>query len=60
MSECFPTGGILLVGVSEGDVDPSLHIIQEILHSGSALDVSVAKGGVTEAEGLAASTVRGG
>ena len=60
MSECFPTGGVLLVGVSEGDVYPSLHVIQGTLCSGSTLDVSIAKGGVTEVEGLAASMVRGG
>ena len=60
MSKCFPTGGILLVGVSEGDVYPSLHVIQGTLHSRSMLDVSIAKGGVAEAEGLIASMVRGG
>ena len=27
MSECFPMGGILLVSVGEGDVNPSLHIM---------------------------------
>ena len=52
-------GGILLVSVSEAEVDPSLHVIRGTLRSGSALDVSVAKGGVAEAEGLAASMVRG-
>ena len=53
-------GGVLLVGVSEGDVYPSLHIIQGTLHGGSTLDISIAKGGIAEAEGLAASMVRGG
>ena len=60
MSECFPTGCVLLVGVSEGDVYPSLHIIQGTLHCRSSLDISIAKGGVAEAEGLTASMVRGG
>ena len=60
MSECFPMGGVLLVGVSEGDVYPSLHVIQGTLHGGSMLDVCIAKSGVTEAEGLAAAIVRGG
>ena len=55
-----PMGGILLVSVSEADVDPSLHIIQGTLCDRSALDISIAKGGVAEAEGLAASMVGGG
>ena len=59
MSKCFPMGGVLLVRVSEGDVYPSLHVIQGTLHGGSTLDVSGAKGGVTEVEGLAAAMVRG-
>ena len=60
VSECFPTGGVLLVGVSEGDVYPSLHVIRGTLCGGSLLDIGIAKGGVTEAEGLTASTVGGG
>ena len=60
MSKCFPTGCILLVNVGEGDVYPSLHIIQGTLHGGSTLDVCIAKSGVTEAEGLAVAMVRGG
>ena len=60
MSKCFPMGGILLVGVSEADVDPSLHVIRGTLHGRSAMDVSIAEGGVAKAEGLTASTVRGG
>ena len=60
MAKCFPAGGILLVSVSEGDVYPSLHIIQGTFHGGSLLDVSGAKGGVAEAERLAAPTVGGG
>ena len=60
MSECFPMGGVLLVGISEGDVYPSLHIIRGTLCSGSALDGSIAKGGVAQVEGLAVSMVRGG
>ena len=60
VSECFPTGGVLLVGVSEGDVYPSLHVIRGTLHGGSLLDVSIAEGGVAEVERLTASMVRGG
>ena len=59
MTKCFPMGGVLLVGVSEADVDPSLHIIQGKLHCRSVLDISIAQGGVAEAEGLAASMVGG-
>jgi hypothetical protein len=60
VAECFPTGGVLLVSVSEGDVYPSSHVIRGTLRGGSALDVSMAEGGVAEAERLAASTVGGG
>ena len=28
VSKCFPTGGVLLVSVGEGDVNPSLYIMQ--------------------------------
>ena len=59
VAECFPAGGILLVSVSEGDVYPSLHVIRGTLHGGSALDVSIAEGGVAEAERLAAPMVGG-
>ena len=27
MSECLPMGGVLLVSVGEGDVNPSLHVM---------------------------------
>ena len=60
MSECFPMGGILLVSVNEGDVYPSLHVIQGTLCGGSVLDICIAKSGVTEAEGLAVTMVRDG
>ena len=54
-------GGILLVSVSEeGDVYPSLHVIQGTLHGRSTLDVCIAKGVVAEAEVLAAAMVRSG
>ena len=61
MSKCFPTpmGCILLVSVGEDDVYPSLHVIQETLCGGSMLDICIAKGGVAEAEGLAAAMVGG-
>ena len=59
MSECFPTGYILLISVGEGDVNPSLHVMQGTLCGGSMLDVCIAKGGVAEVGGLAAATVEG-
>ena len=52
-------GCILLVSVGEGDVYPSLHVIQGTLHGRSMLDICIVKGGVTEAEGLAAAMVGG-
>ena len=60
MSKCFPMGCILLVSVGEGDVYPSLHVIQGTLHSRNMLDGCIAKGGVTEVEGLAVAMVGGG
>ena len=59
MSACFPMGCILLVSVGEGDVYPSLHIMQGTLCGGSVLNICIAKGGVAEVEGLAAAMVGG-
>ena len=60
MSKCFPMGCVLLVSVGEGDVYPSLHVMQGTLCGRSMLDVCVAKSGVAEVEGLVAAMVRGG
>ena len=50
---------ILLVGVGETDVSPSLHVVRRALGGGSPLDGGTAEGGVSKVEWFAASPVSG-
>ena len=50
---------ILLVGVGETDISPSLHVIRRTLGGGSPLDGGTAEGGVSKAEWFAVSPVSG-
>ena len=52
--------GILLVGVGETDISPTLHVMRRALGGGSPLDGGIAEGGVSKAERFATAAVGGG
>ena len=56
----FAARAILLVSVGEGDVGPSLHVMQRTVAGWDALDEGAAECGVGQAEGFAAAAIGGG